>query len=97
MSDATALHAWDRGIGWEVHREHGGGCDGRGAINDGWHDTFREKDAARIALTWNAHDSLVEALSDARDILASPPSAYDQRTHDAVLAKARAALEEAKP
>ena len=39
--------------------------------------------------TW---DELVMALSDARDILASPLTAYDQRTWDTVLARAQAAL-----
>ena len=36
---------------------------------------------------------LLEALSDARDILASPITAYDQHTWDVVLAKAQAAIE----
>ena len=93
MSDATALHAWDRGIGWEVHKEHSGGCDGRGAINDGWHDTFREKDAARIALTWNAHDSLVEALAKARRDLRDYGAAPIQQ----VCEEMKRALDEAKP
>ena len=54
--------------------------------------TNRAANARLIA----AAPELLGALSDARDILASPPSAYDQRTHDAVLARARAAVEKAE-
>ncbi|KKM81105.1 hypothetical protein LCGC14_1333100 [marine sediment metagenome] len=62
MSEATALHVWGRrGVGWEVHKEHNGGCDERGVINAGWRETFTEEDARRIALTWGSHDSLVAA------------------------------------
>ena len=90
MSEATALHVWDRGIGWEVHREHGGGCDERGAINDGWSGTFTEEGANRIVRRFNAHDPLVEALEAIAHLADSRP--FPNQIGEV----ARAALKEAK-
>ena len=49
--------------------------------------------AVDLAEARRQRDELLEALSDARDILASPITAYDQHTWDVVLAKAQAAIE----
>ncbi len=43
-------HAWDRGIGWEVHKGEEGSENGLlTVVNDGFRETFTEADARLIA------------------------------------------------
>ena|ERR1700722_1710591 len=75
-------HAWDRGIGWEVHAGIGTTCemkndaDCRGPINGEFRETFTEADARLIAtapellnaLRWSInHEG--ECLGDYPEIL----------------------------
>ncbi len=54
-------HAWDRGIGWEVHVGSGTDCPKRcDDINAGFRGTFEQSDAQLIA----AAPDLLKALKD---------------------------------
>jgi hypothetical protein len=62
-------HAWDRGIGWEVHQgatchdidlQDPGYCE---VINDGFRDTFTEQDAHLIAAAPDLYEALAEVVA----------------------------------
>jgi len=86
MSQATKFtpgpwHAWDRGIGFEVHTGKGP-CDGDcgGCINDGFRETFTEANARLIAAAPDLyvalkerHDAMNHHLGDACECSTNTP------------------------
>ena len=95
MSQATKFtpgpwHAWDRGIGFEVHTGKGP-CDGDcgGCINDGFRETFTEANARLIAAAPDLYKVLHDGLAMHKGECASPGDCPFLRDAEAALRRAR--------
>lgn len=65
-------HAWDRGIGWEVHAGDPTGCydpegDCKGPIHDQFRDTCSEADARLMAAAPDLLEAAKRKLADCRE------------------------------
>ncbi len=71
LSNPLSWHAYDRGVGWEVHttpkpadHDHPPWCT---SVNDGYRETMTEQDARYIAKSANAYPRLVALLGEIAD------------------------------